>query len=124
MYVLLLILAAVLPVDKTPRDSVDIAETNHFYDDCGRLVFTQIIWWSERDAVIAWRMDKELGVAPQRDWRNGGYVSLWNDSGFIREVRSRFVRETFTQHDPEAENRNIVPVEQRRELSKRTFRSN
>ena len=45
------------------KDTVDMVEVNHFYDETGALIFDQIIYWnwSTLDAkfnVIAWRLMK------------------------------------------------------------------
>jgi hypothetical protein len=100
-------------------------EVNHFYDEQGRLVFDQIIFydWSADDArymVRAWRLVKNPNQLPQRDWKSGGYVALWQDSGqggeVLRHVHSKSIRETWTQYDPELVEREYLPKERRKEL--------
>ena len=57
-----LILALVLargPESQVVVDSVDVIETNNFFDEKGQPVFTQRIFWE---------MDRE-GVLRVRDWR-------------------------------------------------------
>ena len=58
----------IAPQDDVARESVDLIELNHFYDEQGRLVFDQVIFydWSAADArynVRAWRLVKNSGPA-------------------------------------------------------------
>ncbi len=110
------------PTIETVSDQVDLIEVNHFYDENGRLVFDQIIFfdWSEvhgRYHVRAWRLLKRPSQIPQRDWQRGGYVTTWHDGDVLRQVRSVAVRETWTQYDPELAEREFLPKDRRLELS-------
>ena len=122
MIPLLAILAAsILPHEDTARESVDLIEVNHFYDEHGRLVFDQVIFydWSSSDSrynVRAWRLIKNPSQLPQRDWQAGGHAATWQDGEQIRTVRSQSIRETWTQYDPELAEREILPKEKRKEL--------
>lgn len=113
------------PQEDVARETVDLIEVNHFYDEHGRLVFDQVIFydWSARDArymVRAWRLVKNPAQLPHRDWSRGGYVTVWQDSGtsgeVLRHVHSRSIRETWTQYDPELIEREYLPKERRKEL--------
>lgn len=122
---LLLTLAAltVLPLTEPVRDCCDRVEVNHFYDECGRRVFDQVIFydWSpgeRRYQVVAWRLLKCDGLWPRRDWTRGDYAALWHDGEIFREVRAATRVETWTQTDPELSDRDYLPKEMRRELSK------
>ncbi len=125
MLPLLLTLLTLLPQPNAGvlRDRVDLAELNHFYDDNGKLVFDQVIWyeWAGRPktfVVYDWRLAKEnVTVQPQRDWERGGYVSLFVDGAQLREVRAGAYRETWTQYDVELAEREILPKERRHLLS-------
>lgn len=108
------------------RDEVDLIEVNHFFDEQGRLVFDQVIFyeWSQGDArymVRAWRLVKSPQQLPQKDWRTGNYVAYWRDDGqggnVLRRVESSAIRETWLQYDPELAEREILPKERRRELT-------
>ncbi|WP_246120000.1 hypothetical protein [Blastopirellula retiformator] len=104
-------------------DRVDLVEINHYYDAQGRLVFDQVIFyeWSSKNArfdVVAWRLLKTPAQVPTRDWKRGGYVTSWRDGEVLREVRSIQRRETWTQHDPELIERDYLPRELRRGLSR------
>jgi hypothetical protein len=103
------------------RETVDLVEVNHFYDEQGRLVFDQTIFydWSAdngRHMVRAWRLVKNPAQLPQRDWNDGGYVSIWHDGDVLRHVRATSIRETWTQYDPELVEREFLPKEHRKEL--------
>ena len=111
----------IAPRGDIARETVDLMEINHFYDEHGRLVFDQVIFydWSKDDArymVRAWRLIKNPAQVPQRDWKEGGYVSVWQDGELLRQVRSQSFRETWTQYDPELVERDYLPKERRKEL--------
>jgi hypothetical protein len=124
------------------RESVDLMELNHFYDEHGRLVFDQIIFYDWMPYVIteeievekvgihevikksegyryqvrAWRLVKNPNQIPNRDWRCGGYSAMWQDGEQLRFVISKSIRETWTQYDPELVEREYLPKEKRKEL--------
>jgi hypothetical protein len=103
-------------------DAVDMVEVNHFYDDHGELVFDQLIFydWCERAnrfQVRAWRLLKATAQRPQRNWNGGGFVIVWHDGDLLRRVEAQVFRETWTQHDPEMDERSILAKEKRRELT-------
>ena len=109
------------PTEDVARERVDLMEVNHFYDEQGRLVFDQIIFydWSpehSRYMVRAWRMVKNPAQLPERDWRDGGYLTVWQDGEVLRRIRAESMRETWTQYDPELIEREYLPRERRREL--------
>jgi hypothetical protein len=111
----------IAPQEDVARESVDLIELNHFYDEHGRLVFDQVIFydWAPADArynVRAWRLVKNPSQLPQRDWTGGGYSALWQDGEQIRHIYSKSIRETWTQYDPELVEREYLPKERRKEL--------
>lgn len=114
------------PADEVTVDQVDLVEINHFYDDQGRLVFDQVIYydWStvhSRYQVRDWRLLKTTTQVPLRDWREGGYVAEWEDfkqRNGMRRVKSKSVRETWTQYDPELVEREFLAQEKRTELNR------
>lgn len=112
---------ALSPSESVAFDRVDVVEINHFYDEQGKLVFDQVLYydWSPTQArynVRAWRLLKSPAHIPQKDWRRGDYVAVFYDGGALREIRATTVRETWTQHDPELVERDFLPKECRREL--------
>jgi hypothetical protein len=116
-----LVSLAIAPREDVARESVDLIELNHFYDEHGRLVFDQVIFydWSAPAArynVRAWRLVKNPAQLPQRDWSAGGYSAMWQDGEQLRHIQSSSFRETWTQYDPELVEREYLPKERRKEL--------
>jgi hypothetical protein len=124
--VLLLVVASLgyQPVNGVTRDRVDLVEVNHYYDELGRLVFDQVIYydWSVKQSrfnVRAWRLVKKPAQIPHRNWNSeGGYVSVWHDGGILRRVHAKSLKESWTQYDPEMSERKYLTKDQRRDLSK------
>jgi len=104
-------------------DQVDLIEVNHFFDEQGRLVFDQVIFydWSSVDNrynVRAWRLLKSTAQIPRRNWNQGVFWAVWHDGEVLRKVRSKGIHETWTQYDPELLEREYLPKENRRDLRK------
>lgn len=119
----LVVLLGLNPTEDVSREKVDLMEVNHFYDEQGRLVFDQVIFydWSpehSRYMVRAWRLVKNPTQLPERDWRDGGYSAVWQDGEIVRHVHASSMRETWTQYDPELAEREYLPKERRKELRK------
>ena len=97
-------------------ESVDLIELNHYYDDLGRHAYDQIIfyeWSSEyrRFHVIAWCLvEEDLMRLPTRDHARKAYSVRWQDrdSKKMRTVWSKHYRETWTQSDPERDNKKLM----------------
>ena len=111
------------PVEDVAAERVDVIELNHFYDDRGRLVFDQIIFydWSVHESsyqVRDWRLLKSPAQIPHRNWPEGTFIAVWHDSGVLRRVEAKQLHESWTQYDPELVNRTVLPKEQRRLLRK------
>ena len=110
-----------VPLTPTVRDDVDTIELNHVYDGDGRLILSQLIFWnwnehSARPHVVAWRLWKPGQPTPLRDWLRGGYVLWLRDGQTLREIRSPAFRETWTQFDPEIQDRSRLSQDRRRGL--------
>lgn len=116
---LALLLLAIVPAPIVRRDAVERFELNHFFDDNGHLVFSQIIGWESTEVVRFWRMAKTADMTPRPDATHGGYVLRFLDGDVTREVRARSFGESWTQYDIETENRTILPPEARRRLKER-----
>jgi len=102
-------------------EQVDLVEVNHFYDDQGRHVFDQVIFydWAEghsRHMVRAWRLVKNPAQLPQRNWKDGTYSAIWHDNEVLRKVQAKSMRESWTQYDPELVEREFLAKEKRRDL--------
>jgi len=113
--------AGLTPDEPIATDHVDLIEINHFYDENGKLVFDQLLFydWSPKDSrfqVRAWRLLKKKSQMPRRDWQRGGYQTTWHDGDLLRHVRAKSVRETWTQYDPELIERSNLAKDKRREL--------
>ena len=112
---------AISPREDVATERVDLIEVNHFYDDQGRLVFDQLLFydWSHDDGryqLRAWRMVKNNAQLPQRNWQSGGYSAIWQDGDVLRKISAPTTPESWTQYDPELTEREFLPKERRREL--------
>ena len=108
-------LLAILPQPWVATDEVFQLERNHFHDCQGQLVFIQLIGRERDYHVRFWILEKENRV--QKDVTSG-YILRFDDNGILREIRSPNYYETFTQEDPELLDRDLLPKEQRRPLSR------
>ncbi len=104
-------------------DRVDLVEVNHFYDEHGKLVFDQVIFydWCDQQCrynVRAWRLLKKPAQVPQRNFEHGDYVAIWQDGTHVRKVRASSYRESWTQYDPELVEREHLPKDKRADLCK------
>ena len=111
------------PTNDVATERVDLIEVNHFYDEQGRLVFDQIIFydWSALESryhVRAWRLLKTPAQMPRKSWEERGFVAILHDGEVLRKVKASSMRESWTQYDPELAEREYLPKEQRRELRK------
>lgn len=114
----------VVPGSVVASQRVDLIELNHFVDQDGREVFRQVLFydWSHahrRYIVRAWRLVKSDAQLPRRRWSPPLYQCVWHDDGILRDVTAPSFRETWTQQDPERQNRKIVPENQRIPLVRR-----
>lgn len=105
------------------RDRVDVIEINHFHDDEAKQVFEQLLFWDWCDRrgclhIADWRLSKGA-IRPHYDYARGEWLATWTDGTTLREVKASGFRETWTQHDPELEDRAKWPQERRRKLSSR-----
>lgn len=123
-----LLLWASGPSDGNPtlRESVDLIELNHFYDDLGRHTYDQVIFyeWSveySRYHVLAWCLVEEDQSRLPVLLPGGREVQVrWYDRDVkrTREVRSKLFRESWTQTDPERENKKLLDEKYRNSLLK------
>ena len=102
-----LLILSLNPVEDVVRDRVDVIEVHHFYNDQGKHVHDQIIFWDwhphkERLVVRAWRLARSHNEYPTKDWERGCYSATWLDNHTtLRRVEAASIRETWLQHDPE-----------------------
>lgn len=119
---LILLLLSIIPHDQVVRDSYDSVELNHYFDEEGRAIFDQIIFYKWRDIyagddIVDWRLVKQWGHIPQRDRQQGGYIMIFDEDP-TRVVRAKSFEETWTQHDPELTGRDTLPKEFRENLTR------
>ena len=117
------------PRESVTSDRVDLIELNHFYDEHGKHVFDQIIFydWSAEDSryhVRAWRLLKKPAQIPTRNWSQGDYLAVWHDGEVLRRVRAAATRESWTQYDPELVEREFLAKEKRPDLARLAVRKN
>jgi len=106
------------------RDHCDRIEINHVVNTTtGEVQLDQIIYWDYSPThgyiVRAWRTHKCFSQSPYRVTPNL-YRSSFHDSrdqNASREVTAGSFIETYTDHDPESNNQEIVGRNERRELS-------
>lgn len=97
------------------KEHVDLIELNHFYDELGRHVYDQVIFyeWAPDTCehyVRAWCLvdPKETpNCTPRQNHRDQRWHVRWfdRDNRVVREVDSLHFRESSTQTDPERLNK-------------------
>jgi hypothetical protein len=103
-----------IPLGTSTHEHVDAIELNHNFDGRGRLIFDQVIFWERtpttgRFQVRAWCMVDDRDVVNRRPIQtdNGLYecVIVDSDQRLVRRIVSRVYRESWTQNDPERDDR-------------------
>jgi hypothetical protein len=117
-----------VPIAFSTHEPVDAIELNHSFDERGRLIYDQVIFWERTPAtgrfqVRAWCLVDDSQVAHRRPLRNdnGLYECDVVDTNerLTRRIVSRLFRESWTQIDPEREDKKRHPESLRIELVKR-----
>lgn len=125
IHALLIAALAIVPswADRaTAHDRVALIELNHYFNENGDKVFDQVIFydWNEalgRFDVVTWRLVKHESQIPRPECcGRKQYTTLWYDGEIQRAVVADSFRETWTQHDPELSEREVMPRELRRGL--------
>lgn len=98
-------------------DYFETQEDNSFYDEHGKLVFDQNIWW-DGENVQAWRLWKKRSTEASYDYQRRRYSSVFMDGERLRRVVSKTKIRSWTQHDPELADRCNLEKEYRRDLLK------
>lgn len=112
------------PVAPSIVDVVDLIEVNHVYDLEGKPVLSQLIYYEfvgGRYRVRTWELLKSNHQHPVYNYNLKLWTVIYTDvlSGSdeaTREIRSRNKVERWTQYDPEREDRDELPSEQRHSL--------
>lgn len=131
MKALLVALIALVPAHDRGRtgvihDSVDVIEINECLHRPGAQgTLLQVIFWEfnlykSEYHVVAWRMWKPQQSHPVYDHKAKKYVLIfWDDrDDVIRCVTATSYRASFTEYDPEVQNRDIHHRNHRRRLTK------
>lgn len=98
-------------------ESVDVVELNHFFDDDGKPVLDQLIfyrWNGRRHELIDWRNAKTRECLPVR--HGSRWECIWVDGIQLRRIRCASMRESWTQWDPELVDREVLPTDRRQKL--------
>lgn len=111
-----------IPVDGVVVDHVDEIEINHLYNAEGERTLDQVIFWNwpkhhERPQVVAWRLWDAKKPMPTRNKVTCRTELTWIDGEQPRRVVAKVWRETWTQYDPEVEDRRFLSQNERLELS-------
>jgi hypothetical protein len=124
---LILILLSIVKTDcNQAYDHCDLVELNHFHDFQGRNVYDQVIFyeWSpehSRYHVRSWMIVEDSSRLPKRNYSDGSYRTCYTDrdSKIDRVISSQHFRESWTQNDPERDNKRLLDERLRHSLIKR-----
>jgi hypothetical protein len=131
MFALLIafVLSVPIRIENQASEYVDLIELNHFFDAKGRIVYDQVVFHERapetgRFQVRAWCLveDREhLNRRPVKNEETGIYQVDWFDTDrrIQRKITSRLFRESWSQVDPERENKRVHPERLRIDLVKR-----
>jgi len=125
----LLLLLMTLSCSELPNscsDHCDLVELNSFHDCTGRHVFDQVIFYEwapdqSRYHVRAWIIsddDGNAGRRPAKRYRDGLYITRWNESGINRVVTATHYRRSWTQIDPERANKKLLDEQDRHQFAR------
>lgn len=118
MKVIAALALCIVPQSPLLDDDVECLELNHSYDDQCNILVHQIIGWhynpaEHRAEIVFWRLVKKMKIGRnQVVFVEGGLENC----GAIRRVRYKSFFETWTQYDPEMNDRDVLPQNQRRGL--------
>lgn len=105
-------------------DQVDRIELNHLVcPETATVRLTQVIYWGWRydlagSHVVAWRLVRDERPFRIRHDPAGPYERYVEPDGTYRIIRARVAHESWTVHDPELTDRELLPQDQRRGLSR------
>jgi len=110
----------------SPVEHVDLIELNHYFDNRARHVFSQVIIyerWAHNGEfhVRFWALIEEresLNRIPIQDF-HANKVTVWIklNNGVTTRLESRLFKETWTQHDPEKRDKDVLPEQFRLRLA-------
>ena len=120
-----MLLLALFPGDsQIVVDRVDIIEVNYFINDLGAVNFGQVIFWewdryNKRFRVVDFRiLERDVQHVWPAKTDSGLYVYIWWDerNHVARKVFAPYFYITVTCEDPEMQDREKWPKDERREL--------
>ncbi len=118
LLVLVAILSSPVRLESDASEYVDCLELNHFYGAKGEHVFDQVIFYAIDPAtrklqVRGWCIVEDRDVLNRRPVKSAGgiYRVDWIETNnrVNRTITSRMYRESWTQIDPERENKTVLP---------------
>lgn len=116
------LLLCIVPVfDGFARDSVELVEVNHCYDEStGEERFISVNYYRRHGRVLhvcEWHMRKNECIYQVR--AGAGYRSIFErDAGDVLLIHAKRFAETWTWHDPEERDRIDWPLWKRRALGR------
>jgi len=122
---MLLCLLLIVGQASVAHDHCDLVELNHFHDFQGRNVYDQVIFYEwnpehSRYHVRSWAISENDKI-PKRNYANGTWRTCYTEreSNIERVITSTHFRESFTQTDPERDNKRLLDERLRHGLNKR-----
>lgn len=107
-------------------EHVDCVEVNHFHDINGHQCYTQLIaWeWNEEESthhVCSWKIIEANETLPTK--QNSKWIARYHDrtEHLDRVLVTSYVKETWTQNDPERDDKETWPEAMRRRLIRRAI---
>ena len=118
---ILLALFSTITDENIQTQHIDVLELNHFYDENGRLVFDQYIFWewdrfTKRFQIKAWRLKKPNMPLDLKNKLIYVFEGNQRDKSKIKKIYFYSFRESWTQYDPELLEREFLSREGRKEL--------
>ena len=121
---MLLLIALVLDAGSRPQVrelEYGVIEINHRYDDQGRHCYDQMILWDwnaqyRRHHVAAWFLIDPARHEMPRKVGDMWYFTIPKLDGPQVKIKSKIRRETWTEHDPEREDKKLFDEKYRRGL--------
>ncbi len=104
--------------------TIEVVEVNHCYNrDTGERRFIQVIYWGRHDDstlhVREWHMLEKCHSIHHVHRRAAmPFTVIRRRDGNMQVVRARHYKVTHTFHDPEEDDRRLLPVDARRPLGR------
>ena len=116
-----IIMALILAAN--PHQSYEVVhavEVNHFHDEAGKPVYTQVIFYEDfhgKWLVRHWMLLSPKDPITKHPSGERNSVRWFDaDKHVFRRIDAKIYAETYTHHDPERDNQKILPIDQRVQL--------